>query len=326
MFLRWRLILLSPEEEDQISDQLAGAGWYQAVSEILTAECENGIPPKIIPQDDRRYRWVESTLRRLESGIPVLQDESSVVPNWLQVESGDVELPPPAEYPLRPRPRASEYLRSFCNMTCGKVTPPTAHVVTGPPYSLLVVDKPEASNAFSYGFGPNGGGGIVVFSGFIDELLKKSPSLSSTAHIASISEETSWWTYLLGSLVPPRTPQFNPTPEQTSQLAILLAHELSHLVLSHHLESLSSGSIIVPGVLSIATDLVRTLLFPITMFFGPFINDAVANLGKVGSGEVYKLHALCSSRQQEIEADIVSTRCVIGYLTLTSLLIISVCT
>jgi hypothetical protein len=59
------------------------------------------------------------------------------------------------------------------------------------------------------------------------------------------------------------------------------------------------------------TDTVRALLFPITMLFGPFVNDAVANVGKIGSGEVTKLGALCSlsaSRKQEIEADMVSTR------------------
>lgn len=304
--------MLSPEEEDQISEQLANGGWYQAVSEILTSECDNGQMPKIIPRDDWRYRWVESTLRRLENGIPVLQDESSVSPSWLDVGPGEIQLPPPAEHPLRPRPRASEYLRNFCEMTCGKATHPSAHVVTGPPYSLLVIDKPDASNAFSYGFGADGSGGVVVYSGFIDEILRETPVSSSPPMIQSVSEESSWWSHIFGFLgpSPSRSSHVTPTPEQTSQLAILLAHELSHLVLSHHLESLSSGSIIVPGVLSIATDLVRALLFPITMLFGPFVNDAVANIGKFGSGEAYKMHLLCSSRKQEIEADVVSTRCV----------------
>jgi Peptidase family M48 len=292
---------------------LAGPGWYQAVSEILTTQCDTEEPQTIIPPDDWRYTWVQSTLRRLESGIPVLQDEYSLVPNWLDVGPDEIPLPPPAEYPLRPRPRASDYLRMFSNMTCGKVTQHSAHVTTGPPYSLLIVDRPDASNAFSYGFGPNGGGGIVVFSGFLDEIIKNTPPSDRTLP-QTRSEEVSWWSYIFGSISPisSRHSHIIPTPEQTDQLAILLAHELSHLVLSHHLESLSAGSVIIPGVVSIVTDLVRALLFPITMLFGPFVNDAVANMGKVGSGEVLKLTMLCSSRKQEIEADVVSTRFVIS--------------
>ena len=50
-----------------------------------------------------------------------------------------------------------------------------------------------------------------------------------------------------------------------AELATLLAHELAHLVLSHHIETLSSGSIVWPSVLSIVTDAVRAFLFPVTM-------------------------------------------------------------
>ena len=49
-------------------------------------------------------------------------------------------------------------------------------------------------------------------------------------------------------------------------------------------------------------------MFPVTMFFGPFVNDAVANMGKIGTGEVTKLSVLCTTRVQELEADVVSTR------------------
>jgi len=50
------------------------------------------------------------------------------------------------------------------------------------------------------------------------------------------------------------------------------------------------------------------LIFPITMILGPFVNDAVAQLGKVGSGELTKLGENCTSWKQEIEADVVSAR------------------
>jgi len=311
-FDRWRLILLSPEEEDQIAAQLAGQGWYQAVTEILTSQADGGEMPTPIPVTDWRYQWVQSTLRRLESIIPTLQDEAKHNPSWLETDPDDVQLPPPAEYPLRPRPRASEYLKMFSDMTCGKMpkhTPDHApHSIAGPPYSLLLVDNPDASNAFSYGFGPDGGAGIVLYTAFIDEVLSD-PSLSPSTMSRNQSEETSWWSYLFGSILSTSHHQHPvPSPDQTNRLAVLLAHELSHLILSHHLESLTSSSIVLPGLLSILTDLVRTLMFPVTMLFGPFVNDAVANMGKIGSGEVTKLSVLCTNRVQELEADVVSTR------------------
>lgn len=256
---RWRLILLSPEEEDNIASQLAGSGWYQAVADILAQE---GTPPHLIPATDWRLHWVRDTLRRLERVIPLLQREHELEAKWLECGPNDIPLPPPAEYPLRPRPRGSEVVRQFAELSCGRRSLPTPHVIPGPPYSLIVVDKPDSSNAFSYGFGPDGGGGIVVFSGFIDDILAKYPPAPSTPP----SQEVSWLTFLFGGLPStPPAPHPIPTEQQTSELAILLAHELSHLILSHHLETLSSGSIIWPGLLSISTDVVRAVLFPITM-------------------------------------------------------------
>ncbi|KAI0784254.1 peptidase family M48-domain-containing protein [Abortiporus biennis] len=303
---RWRLILLSPEEEDDIAAQLAGPGWYHAVTDILT---KDGDSPQLIPTSDWRLSWVNDTLRRLERVIPHLQCEGSLEPKWLDCGPDDVPFPPPAKYPLRPRPRASEYLRRFCAMACSR-TPPTApHVIPGPPYSLIVVDKPDSSNAFSYGFGPEGGGGIVVFSGFIDDVLAKHPLPEITT---PEPPEPSWWNALFGSLfnLSPSPPSYHPQPteEQTSELAILLAHELAHLILSHHLETLSSSSIIWPGIVSIATDVVRAFLFPVTMLFGPFINDALAGIGKASTGEFTQVAEYCTSQHQEIEADIVSAR------------------
>src|ERR1700722_1329966 len=191
---RWRLIILSPEEEDEIAAQLAGPGWYQAVGDILAQEG----PVKLVSQNDWRFLWVRDTLRRLESTVPVLQREHEMDPEWLERGADDIPLPPPSEYPLRPRPRACEYLRHFVAILSDQTVPPVPHTVTGPPYSLLIVDKADASNAFSYGFGPDGGGGIVVYSGFLDDILSKlGPEHTS---LVSSPEETSWWTFLLGSL------------------------------------------------------------------------------------------------------------------------------
>ncbi|KAI6039872.1 hypothetical protein EDC04DRAFT_2682074 [Pisolithus marmoratus] len=306
---RWRLILLSPEEEDDIAAQLAGTRWTQAVLDVLSSDG----PPKLIPENDWRYQWVRETLRRLENAIPVLQHEHESSDKWLETGPDQPPLPPPPSHPLHPRPRASDRVRKFNETLCGRRSSSSAHVIAGPPYSLLIVDKPDAINAFSYGFGPNGASGIVIYSGFLDDILARS-SNDNTTTLQQKAEETSWWAQVFGSIFsvsasnPAAHPHPTPTKDQTADLAILLAHEVAHLVLSHHLETLSSGAIIVPAVISMFADIARTLLFPITMLFGPFVNDAVAQLGKAGSGELTKLGEYCTSVSQEIEADVVSAR------------------
>ncbi|THV03247.1 hypothetical protein K435DRAFT_962618 [Dendrothele bispora CBS 962.96] len=300
---RIRLIILSPEEEDEIAAQLAGPGWYNAVGEILAQDGSY----RLIAPTDWRYTWVNETLRRLESTIPLLVQEEQLCANWLQAGPDAIPIPPPAEYPLRPRPRASEYLRCMCERMCEKRDPPPVpHTITGPPYNLLIVERPDALNAFSYGFGPDGGGGIVVYSGFIDDIMSR-----VTPEIQESQPRQSLWSSLLGGLFPQATPPPRhpmPNEQQTSQLAILLAHELAHLILSHHLETLSSATVIIPGTLSMLSDVIRVLIFPVTMLLGPFVNDAVAQLGKIGSGELVKIGEYCTSIKQEIEADVVSAR------------------
>lgn len=305
---RWRLILLSPEEEDEISSQLAGSGWYHAIGEILAKDG----PINPIPPGDWRHAWVADTLRRLETVIPLLGNERMLEPQWLERSADDIPLPPPAEFPLKPRPRASEVLHTLCQMSTARdpAPGPAPHIIPGPPYSLVLIDNPESCNAFSYGFGPDGAGGVVVFSGFLDQILAQQPL---EPVISEQPSSSSWLSFLFGSLFSSPQPSvisYRPTPEQTSDLAILLAHELAHLVLSHHLETLSSRTIVIPGVLSILSDLLRTLTFPLTMLFGPFVNDAVAQMGKVGSGELGIIHENCTTMLQEIEADVVSARLV----------------
>ncbi|KAF9450897.1 hypothetical protein P691DRAFT_809246 [Macrolepiota fuliginosa MF-IS2] len=303
---RWRMIILSPEEESEIAAQLAGSGWYRAVGEILADE---GVT-SYVPPSDWRYVWVNETLRKLEETIPILASEPEHCPDWYRdtAEREGKPMPPPAEFPLLPRSRVSEYLRTFCEtLTEQKPVHPASHIIPGPPYSLLVADKPDVKNAFSYGFGPDGGGGIVVYSGFLDDIFKKMPPILEQPEP---SEPKSWLQSIRNLLfsTPHVVAHPTPTPEQNTELAVLLAHELSHLILAHHLESYSSGMVIVPGILSIISDIVRVAVFPITMLFGPFVNDAVAQLGKVGSGELSKLGVYCTSVKQETEADVVSAR------------------
>jgi hypothetical protein len=83
---------------------------------------------------------------------------------------------------------------------------------------------------------------------------------------------------------------------------------MAHLVLSHHLETLSSNSILVPTVVGMFADLARTLAFPFTMVFGPFVNDALFEVSKLGTGEVVKSSEACRVNELEIEADLVGAR------------------
>lgn len=336
---RMRMIMLSAEEEEEIARELKGTGWYTSVAQILVSASPDGAMPRVIPPDDWRWNWVEQTLRRLEGGISKLQQRAENPAEWysswlrehlaaqaaadgktavthggLTTETDwDVDglVPPPPDFPLIPRPRVAQLLHEI------PVSPDTEghhhghshhhspHAQIGPPYSLLLVDLPE-SNALSYGFGGDGGGGIVVYSGFLDEVLGKSnvPSPSPEAQTGS-------W---LGRLLPgngnatTRNEPPQPTEEQTKKLATLLAHELSHLLLSHHLETLSSGTIFIPSVIGIISDVVRVLLFPITMIMGPFVNDAVADFTRVGLNDVARSGNICQSRKLEFEADLVSAR------------------
>ena len=305
------MIVLSPEEEDEIAAQLAGPKWFQAVTEILSHDG----PMKLIPAHDWRHQWVQDTLHRLESVIHILQREHELNTRWLDVGPDEPPLPPPAEYPLRPRPRGTDRMRTLSDTLYGRKSTPSAHVIAGPPYSLLVADRPDAVNAFSYGFGPDGACGIVVYSGFLDDILSKAPvQHSSQRSTVAPRFQKSSLSYLFDSLLripqtSPTTPSHpTPTEEQTTELAILLAHEVAHLVLSHHIETVSSGTIIIPTMMSLVADVARTLVFPVTMFFGPFFNDGIAQVGKIGSGRLTELGESCTSMKQEIEADIVSAR------------------
>lgn len=333
---RWRFILLSPQEEEEIVDTLT-ATWRSAVDGVLAAALDTGVAPSAIPTNDWRHQWVESTLRRLENAVPLLQsDPASKIHQSLYNE--EYPFPPPSAYPLTHRPRPAQIVHSWmCEKRQDRLEreqkekddairkkqeelhPESAFIrnrgtdrdssihLIGPPYSCLVVDNPDSQNAFSYGFGPGGAGGVVVYTGFLDEVLRNTPPYSPPS-VAPPSN--SIFSKLFGSLLaaPRRTTYYQPTEQQTSELAVLLAHELAHLLLAHHLETLSSTSIFIPSVVSIFTDVARTILFPITMFFGPFVNDALAQMGKNHSGEIGSLGEMCAGRKLEIEADLVSAR------------------
>ncbi|KIO20462.1 hypothetical protein M407DRAFT_245803 [Tulasnella calospora MUT 4182] len=325
---RWRVILLSPAEEEAISSDLQGHKWYDTVRDILAQSSGTGQAPPILAQGDWRWTWVDQTLRRLERAVLILHNiegyREAYEQHLMSQEGDQVLYPPPPKYPLLPRGRASTLLHEMpvhsdadhekgAEAAAHHSHHVAPHTLLGPPYALLVVNKDE-SNAFSYGFGPKGAGGVVVYSGFLDDILDRKPANQQVSQPPTPPPASrSLWSSVFGSASPPAPSppplsQVGPTPEQTSKLATLLAHELSHLVLSHHIETLSKGTILFPSVVSIAVDTIRSLLYPLTFVVGPFFGDALDRTLRMGLDDLAKAGESCTNTSLEIEADIISAR------------------
>jgi hypothetical protein len=260
---RWRFIMLSPEEEDLISSRLRGPGWYQTVISLLTTP-EAPSPP-IVPTDDWRWHWVNSVLRRLEAGVL-----AECANGWQgdTIRDKGYVVPPPPDHPLHPRPRAACFVHAAVPGSRASEKTGTEHLAVGPPYSLLLLQE-EERNALSMGWGSDGAGGVVVYTGILDSILADSvPPPPPTEETPQ--EPTSWFRSLFGASphrptpVITHTPPPVPTEEQTIRLACVLAHELAHLLLAHHLEALSASQVLIPNVTGLASDLIRTLIFPVT--------------------------------------------------------------
>ncbi|GJJ08204.1 hypothetical protein Clacol_002412 [Clathrus columnatus] len=284
---RLRLMVISPDEEESIVRELSGEGWFEAVRNVLAT---HRAPPTFVSPSDWRYQWVEKIFRRLESVVPSLQDQELMRQVWLSHATDEVPFPPPPDHPYYPDPvHTADYT-----------------ILNLPEAGLNIVNTMRRlTNAFSYGFGPNGSGGIVIFSGLIDDILRNgTPNLTPP-----VEQPTTFRSYLRSLFIPalPATTPV-PSPEQEAQLAALVAHELAHLLLSHHLETLSSTTVFFPNIVSIMTDLFRALLFPITMIGGPFLNDALEQVGEAGKREFSTAADSCFSHKLELEADAVSMR------------------
>ncbi|WWC62155.1 uncharacterized protein I303_104747 [Kwoniella dejecticola CBS 10117] len=310
---RWRLILLTPEEEDTISNSLAGPNWYKSVINLLTTP-EAPAPP-IIPPNDWRWNWVQSTLTKLENAVlidcPHIPDQakSIIIANS---SSTPIIPPPPAYHPISPRPRVSSRLHSV--LPGGEPHSGQEHLELGPPYNLMLMEKSE-ENAFSYGFGGKRAGGIVVFTGLLDMLLRQKPNSTEVAGSQDTrqpAQSRGFFSSIFGSPSTParRTPtQQQPTEEQTLQLACVLAHEMGHLLLSHHLETLSQQQVLWPSVLGLTMDLVRAFIWPFTWFLGPTVNDALANMGRTSTEELADKYGQIGFQYiHEYEADLAGLR------------------
>jgi Zn-dependent protease with chaperone function len=121
------------------------------------------------------------------------------------------------------------------------------------PYSVLLIDRPE-HNAFALGWTPDTAmpgnispGVICVFTGFLDHILAQQVDGASREETATA---------------------------QSKQLAVLLAHELSHLVLGHTLEAYANSMLLWPYLQRMVVDGARSLLYPLTALLGPFVGDS----------------------------------------------------
>jgi Zn-dependent protease with chaperone function len=254
---RWRIILLTAEEEDKISTSLAGTNWYKSVINLLTTP-EAPAPP-ILPLTDWRWGWVQTTLRTLEDGVvaAVAAAEAGVDDT---AAGFDGYRPSSTKYPLKPRPRVSSRLHSA--LPGGDPQSGQEHLELGPPFSLMLLQKDER-NAFSYGFGGKGAGGVVVFTGLLDDILAHDQAEEA---VAEQQKPTGVFGGLFSSPSPPRKAKrrTEPTEEQTLHLASVLAHEMGHLLLSHHLETLSQQQVLWPSLLGLSMDLIRAFIWPFT--------------------------------------------------------------
>lgn len=379
---RWRVVMLSPAEEAELVDSILSSAdkspfvasppegttrdWVTILRKVLELPDE-GVSPatgrrrllggEVLDQRDWRVRWTQAVLEALEKGAPaaLTASASSALPSVLP--------PPPTVYPLEPRPEAlgqgaagwTDELVFSKRLEARHAR--TEHDEAGVPlrleYDLLVVDRKDA-NAFSFGFGPDEmdsgvgvkprRGVIVVYTGFIDEILGRSgadvPILSQPTPPAakrSLFGLSRWGPEpvapathdpIAANLVPP----ILPTDAQTKALAVLLSHELAHLALSHTLESYASTSLLVPHLARLTTDgplrsflsrpavcahfhsvaVLRTILYPVTAILGPFINDALGGAlnegARGGLGVLGQAVNSCESRKLESEADVVALR------------------
>ena len=133
---------------DSISWQGILRSWRPGSHQDLDDQAENGNMSTPISVMDWWYQWVQSTLRRPESIIPTPQGEAKLDPSWLDTGPDNAQLPPPAGFPLRSRPRAFEYLKVISDVTCikrPKCSQPRSLHYHRTPLSLLV----DNSSAFS---------------------------------------------------------------------------------------------------------------------------------------------------------------------------------
>ncbi|KAM0791585.1 hypothetical protein ACM66B_006029 [Microbotryomycetes sp. NB124-2] len=357
---RLRVMMLSPQEEADLTSSILAVGqptrtatddgardWVTIIRSVLELPDE-GVSPmtgrrillgaEVLDGRDWRYRWTQAVLRKLEAGIPALALEHSSNGGTMT----DTLVPPPTKFPLKPRTTAmtAQEMGWKGHLLIGKGHEGQRHATDkldlATEYELILLDSPEA-NAFSFGFGVDEvdfgsdskgrRGVVVVYTGFIQEVLGEAHQRAEAAFAKTRSQPTTQSRSLLGFFSGPETKQTTALPdaiadklmpavmpdfEQTQRLAVLLSHELAHLVLSHTLESYASTSLLFPHLSKLFGDMIRTFTFPFTAILGPFFNDAIGKTINEGTSSGFGFfgraaHA-CESRKLEVEADLVALR------------------
>ncbi|GAA98235.1 uncharacterized protein L969DRAFT_93157 [Mixia osmundae IAM 14324] len=318
---RWRTLYISDEEKRALQQTVLPPGsatheqWKPIVDQLLARSeplrssddhSNEQRPCRIIPESDWRYIWLKDTLGKLQLGVNALATETLLAPD-------DLQQPLP-KMPFDPDNARAEY-------------------------DVLLVEKDDV-NAFAFGIGNRGV--IIVFSGLVDYITHRHAServrAPPTQPVAASQMETRWIHGLFGGLfnslhptdlttqATPSAPtqKYEPTLAETKSMAILLSHELSHLILDHTIEAYSTMKHLWPSVRHAAVDITRTILYPFTALFGPFVNDAVkatldefwgvnaarseSDRSAVRECMISEVCERCASFHREVEADAVSLR------------------
>lgn len=294
--------------------------------------------PVVDFRTDWRAKWVLNILSRIEDSANRMDLTShEITSQATAIDIGETRLVlPPFRHPFEPR--------AATRRIYGHVSDePVDGLVMR--FGCLVVDAPSG-NAYSIGFGPGlpissgmpveGPGVVVVYTGLIDEIISERQRVMNEAITSVSPPQPSSSNLIVGlfSSAVSRTGKSRvafPAPEDADQLAAVLAHELSHILLSHSLEDLSSGSMS-DLLTSFFTDcesfcrlhwrtesrnryespVLRTALYPVTAFLGPGFNDWIGSLIHVNSKLGLHITNNCNKRQSEREADLLALRILVN--------------
>lgn len=146
---------------------------------------------------------------------------------------------------------------------------------SAPPFPSPRVYLLDDAHATAYSYGPSiSTGFIVLHSSLLRDLdLEKPPSANS--HL----------------------------------VAFIIAHEIGHLLLYHHLESVSQ-MLFYSSLGEVLVDFFQSIFYPFFVMFGPFVEEGMRAMGRVAITEGRELVHLCFSTTMEIEADFIALRSV----------------
>lgn len=308
--------------------------WIAILKAVLGEDEQNSLPGtllggKVLDPTDWRVQLAESVLAKLEENVTALYSADSA-----QLSQRLSILPPPLRHPLSKSERTKHHKGIHNSILV--VERPESNAFSFGFYGATEQNQP---------------GVIIVFTGAIDDimqagltstsatLVESAPALGKKTEVeakyaldyapkyshSSGLDEPSWIRSFFGSILPTASlPHIDSSfhgqveqgvavsREQEEALAILLAHELAHLVLSHTIESYASTTLLWPQLEKLGWDMLRVFIYPLTMVLGPFVQDAISATVKVGmeesGGLLPALNSSCESRAMEFEADQVALR------------------